>query len=279
MQRFFGRRPSSSPSAVPDDKELLNELAESRRMLELRAEHLQRKVESETATAVQAKQVGQKAQALECLKRIKMLKAELDSLSQQRLKLDTQEHTLQQLKFTSMTVGVERKATDAIRAKIAEMNGPDGLEEQKAKTEEALEDAYELLGIAAEPIANPALGGVTDEELLAELEEELEEEQERAERAELLRVDTGSSSGPATAALISMPTPPRTLVTKQQEQEDRELAELDQLAASMKLSVERPMPMLGMARVFEQPKLMLDMARVLDKPMPMLGMAPAVVAM
>lgn len=241
-------------------------------MLELRMEHLQRKVESETAVAVKAKQADQKAQALECLKRVKMLRAELDSLSQQRLKLDTQEHTLHQLKFTSMTVGVERKATNAIRAKVAAMNG---LEEQKAETEEALEDAYELLGIAAEPIGNPALGGLTDEELLAELEEE----QERAERADLLRVDTGSSSIAAAAALISMPTPPRTLMTQQQEEEDRELAELDQLAASMNLSVERQMPMLGMAQVLKGPKLALDMDRVLDKPMPMLGMAPAVVAM
>jgi len=131
------------------------------------------------------------------------------------------------------------------------MGGPDALDEHRAKTEETLEEAYEMLGIAAQPCANPALGNLDDDDLLAELEameHAVDAANEDKLSAELTHVDMGGMSS-AHAEYLVLPRAPATLParTPQQEQEERELAELDRLAESMNLMVEKPMPMLGAA--------------------------------
>ena len=97
-----------------------------------------------------------------------MIESEITSLAEQRLKLDIQEHTLQSLRFTQTTLAAEHRATNAIKAKVKAMGGPEAIEAQRDEADNALEDAYELLGIASQPVSNPALSGVDDEELLAE---------------------------------------------------------------------------------------------------------------
>merc|ERR1719284_1806087 len=176
-----------------------------------------------------------------------MIDQELTGLVEQLFKLDTQEHMLTSLKFSAVTLETERRATAAIRARVAAMGGPDALDEHRAKTEETLEEAYEMLGIAAQPVANPALGSLDDDDLLAELDA-MEHEADAAAEAELTHVDVGSSSS-AHAEYLVLPRAPATRParTPQQEQEERELAELDRLAESMNLTVEKPMPMLGAA--------------------------------
>lgn len=180
------------------------------------------------------KNAGRKDQALACLKRKKLIDDELSGLVQQMLKLDSQEHALQSLKFQATTSGVERAATAAIRAKLKELGTIEGLEKQREETEETLEDAYEMLGLAAQPTTIPGLGQDEDE-LWAELEAMEEVEEQKQMTAKLTTVDLGAV-GPS--AFPTAPTP--------SEQEERELAQLEQLAASMRVE-HAPMPMLGMA--------------------------------
>jgi charged multivesicular body protein 4 len=235
MQRFFGR--SQTSTSASNDEAILRELEESKELLQKREEHLQRKIDQEVASAVEHKKAGRKNAALGCLKRKQMTETELASLLQQRMKLDAQEHTLQSLKFATTTTATERRAADAIAEKVRAMGGADRLEDQRAKTEETLEYAYEMLNIVSQPMSNPALGGLDDEELLAQLEELEEEEDRKRFEADLTRID-GLDVGPSDQ--LRLPVVPTT--TKRDEEE---LAELEKLAASMELA--EPMPMLGMA--------------------------------
>lgn len=204
--------------------------------------------------AVSYKDAGQKRLAIGCLKRKKLIEAEIDSIFEQRLRIDTQEHTLTSLKFSAITFDVERRATEAIKAKVKKMGGADKLEEHRADAEEALEDAYDMLGIAAQPLNNPALGDLDDDALLAELEQMSEhaadkEADERAlrELSEVRDVSVNGASSSSDAGYLQLPPVPPTEPRKQSQQrcEEAETAELEQLTASM--AVEQPMPMLGLA--------------------------------
>jgi len=268
MQRFLGRStaaPASErkPRQAQTDDTVLTELVESRELVEKRMEHLQRKLQMEIEQAVAHKNANQKKLAIGCLKRKKMIEAEIDSLIEQRFKLDSHELTLQSLRFTENTFAVERRATQAIRDRLRAMGGADAVEESRAETEEAFEDAYEILGIAAQTISHPALGGADDEELLAELIQ-MEEEQAQDDAAnELSYVELGGSS--SSQPYLRLPDVAKTLPSRQQrdkkqQEEERELAELEKLTATM--AIEQPMPMLGAAATM-----------VVEPPMPMLGLA------
>ena len=245
MQRFFGRRPTSAGQSSTE-AEVLAELAESKQLVEKREAHLQRKLQAEIAQAIEHKKHDQKKAAIACLQRKKMIETELDSLVEQKLKLATQEHTLHQVNFTSVLVKTEQKANSLIRAKVEELKGPDGMQQHRERTEETLEDAYELLSIASQPVANPALDGLDDDEMLAELDALEEAEKQQQLEAELAQLDEPGTSGDA--AELKLPNAP-TSVSKEQrarQQKTEEELEYDRLEASM-LVVDRPMPMLGMA--------------------------------
>jgi len=227
---LFGRN-----KAAASDTTVLKELAESKELLERREEHLQRKIELEVAAAIAHKQNNRKSQALACLKRKMMMEEEIQTLHSQQLKLDSQEHTIQSLRFNEMTLAVESRATEAIRSRVTAMGGVDKVEAQREKTEESLDDAYELLSAAAQPLSHPALNSTTDEDLLAELEE--------MEAAEELKKLTHVKEEPVSRETPAFPAAP---IARSQENDERSLlAELDQLSASMQL--EKPMPMLGSA--------------------------------
>lgn len=244
MRRFLGAAPQRKSTSNGDDNDVLAQLNESKELIEKRQEHLTRKVDHEIREAMRWKQANRKNEALACLKRKKLIEDELAGLTQQRLKLDSQEHALSSLKFHATTLAVERAATAAIKAKIANEGGVEKMEQQREETEETLEDAYELLGVASQPLTLPGMGGMDDDELLAELEEMEEAEERKRLDESLLKVDEvgATSAGPSHAPF---PTAPQAALSSTISDEERELAELDALAASMR--IERPMPMLQTA--------------------------------
>jgi len=246
MQRLFGGRGGKEPAAHSRSPDVLAQIAESKELIAKREEHLTRKVKQEVAEAMAHKEAGRKEHALAALKRKKLIDDELAGLLQQRLKLDATEHTLQSLKFHEKTQQVERAAAAAIKTEIARAGGASRAEETREATEEALEDAYEMLRVASEPTAVPGLSGVEDDELMAELLE-LEEAEERQKlAAKLTKVDLPVSSEASTGPgeLPAAPTGP--VVSQLNEEEARELAELDALAASMVLERPMAMPMAGL---------------------------------
>lgn len=247
--RFFGRARASTSDAAKDGdaaKDVLSELADSRDMMEKRREFLAHKSHKETTAAIEHKAKGQKDAALACLKRKKMLDGEIEGLNQRLLRLDCQEHTLSAIDFTHRTMDVERRATEAIKAKL-KVTGVDQLDEARAETDEALEDAYELLGVAGQTFAVPGLDQ-DDDELLDELDQMIQREEEEKEAAKLEQQLLTLTVEPMPIP-VGLPAIPPTSVrrTQQQVQEARELEEIDRLAAQMK--VEMPMPSLGSAMI------------------------------
>jgi len=246
MQRLFGR-PGKAAQRASDSQAVLDELAENKELLEKREEHLQRKLQKELADALEHKKHDRKSLALGCLKRKKLIEEELSALQQQRFKLDSQEHALQQLRFNEATLAVERRATEVIQAKVKEMGSVEGLEDAREKTEETLEDAYEMLSVMAQPIAHPALADSSDADLLAELEALENEDTLEQQLDELESVGASRRFQPA-----QLPAVPQTKV---RQEEERELAELEQLTASM--MVESPMPSSMSAALHGEEKLPL----------------------
>ena len=241
MQRLFGRARASTSDAA---KDVLSELADSRDLIEKRITFLQHKSQKETTTAIEHKAKGQKDAALACLKRKKMLDSEIGGLNQRLLRLDCQEHTLSAIDFTHKTMDVERRATEAITAKL-KGTGVDQLDEARADTDEALEDAYELLGVAGQAFAVPGLDQ-DDDELLDELDQMIQREEEEKEAAKLEQQLLTVEPMPVPTRLPAS-SPNRVRRTQQQIQEASELEEIDRLAAQMQ--VEISMPSLGSAMV------------------------------
>lgn len=234
--RWFGNAKGKQPTAsTPADADVLRQIADSKDLIDKRQAHLTRKAGEATQEAIAHKSAGRKEQALACLKRKKLIDDELAGLIQQLVKLDTQEHTLQSLHFNETTLAVEQAATAAIKKKLVDVGGVERIQEHREQTEETLEDAFELLGVASEPTAIPGLRGQDDDELWAELEE-MAAEEDRALTDQLLSVNVPLEAG---SSSVAFPRPPERSSLK--EEEARELAELDRLAASMR--VEKPMPM------------------------------------
>lgn len=237
MQRLLGKAGSANKQAHVDDVAVLREIADQKELIEKREAHLSRKAGAEVALALDFKNKGKKDQALACLKRKKLIDDELAGCLQNRLKLDAQEHALQSLKFSAVTLDVERRATAAIKAKLQQIGGVDAAENQREATEETLEDAYELLGVASQAITIPGQGD--EDELWDELEKLEEEEERKKLDAELTTIDLPSEAS-TSGQTLAFPTAPKTSL---EEREERELAELETLAASMRIEAPMPMPM------------------------------------
>jgi len=240
MSRLFGRRKTEND--VQSDADVLTNLAESKDLIEKREAHLMRKLDGEVKDAIEHKAQGRKNQALACLKRKKLIDDELNGLTQRRLTLDAQEHALQSLQFNERAAAVERAATAAIKGKVKSSGGVSKLEEQREEAEETLQDAYDMLGVASEAIAVPGLSQ-DDDELWAELLALEEDDDARKLEKQLIAVNLADEQG-ETSTSVRGAFPSIPSLSKEQE---RELAEIDELTASMRVERPMPMPMMGNA--------------------------------
>lgn len=241
---FFGSKKKSSAPAAPtseerkDDRDVMRNLASSKELIDKRSAHLTRKMDAAVLEAIEHKQAGRKAQAIACLKRKKQLEKELDGLIESGLRAETLDSTIQAMRFTETTIEAERAATALIKAKVARLGGADAVDDARAETEDALAEAYDLLGVASEPIALPGLGD--DDELEAELNELIEASEQGKLSKQLTQTDgEAGSSGEHAAVWPSAPTAKELA-------EERELAEIDALTASMKTEAPMAMPMRAM---------------------------------
>lgn len=252
MQSFFGRskgKQATAEAAVPASSgngggDAMAQCADSKSMIDKRTKYIQKKIDDEVKMAIVHKEAGRKPQALLCLKNKKQMEQELDGLLQRSLKISAMENSLAQLKFTEVTIAAEKAAAAEIKERVKRLGDLDAVRDA---SEDALQDAYEALGIVSEQVAIPGLEGIDEEDLLEELEglgkaKEQEKDVEAEEEAKLV----------AELAALGQPTPsfPRApredpMAQRRQEQEREELAELDRLQAAMKVEQGGGMAMLG----------------------------------
>lgn len=261
MQSFFGRAKGKQPTAeaaIPTSGgnsggDAMAQCADSKSMIDKRTRYLQKKIDDETKMAIAHKENGRKPQALLCLKNKKQMEQELEGLLQRTLKITAMENSLAQLKFTELTIAAEKAAAVEIKERVKRLGDLDAVRDA---SEDALQDAYEALGIANEQVAVPGLEGIDDESLLEELDslgnakadeqhqrDHLEAEEERRLVAELAALPPSGGVVPAP----SFPRAPREdpAAQRRQEEEREELAELDRLQAAMKIEHAGGMAMLG----------------------------------
>ena len=245
---------AAEPPATPGNDDAMAQIKMSKEMIEKRMDYLTRKIEIETQNAIGHKNAGRKPQALACLKVKKQMEDEISGLMQRVVKVNAMDHSLSQLKFTEATLAAEQAAAAEIKRMLKRMGD---LDEHRAETDEALESAYEALGIVSEPSSIPGVSDDDDEALLEELEaieksrNESEAEQERKLVQQLAALEMPGGTSGSSSAAVSYPTVPLegARATRQREQqEERELEELERLQASMKVDqAGGTMAMLGAA--------------------------------
>mmetsp|Transcript_37601 Transcript_37601/g.87924 ORF Transcript_37601/g.87924 Transcript_37601/m.87924 type:complete len:223 (-) Transcript_37601:164-832(-) len=211
MQRLFGSKQRDS-RATQSDEAVFAQIANSKELCEKREAHLNHQLKKEIVDAIEHKQAGRKSRALSCLKRKKSIVEELEGLAQKQLQIQMQEHAL-----------IVNQAQLWMR-----WSNTDELEQDREITVETREDAsHELLSIASQPVA---ISGGADDELRAERAQMEEQKVEQSVLNSELPSEGSSSQ--------AFPRAPDSRVSAL-----NELVELDQLAVSMHLRVDPPMPM------------------------------------
>lgn len=258
MRRLFGTSGSSSrapctPSPAPasESSHAVESLADTLDILEKREAHVSRLIDREIASAQEHSAAHRQREALECMKRKRILEKELEVLRQNRMNVFKEQTTLSALKFNSIVVGAMKDGAAAIKREIDRVGGVDGTDQRQDGLDDLFADASELLEATARPLGD--LAELDDAELLEELEQlELEDVTQKLGSTSAGRehaADAGSSSEP-TPHFARVPQHGKAAAARAREERaaERELAELQALQSSMKL--EQPMPMPMMAACF-----------------------------
>jgi len=231
---LFGRKkaPDAPQPAAPttnqppDNKAAITKVRDTLETITKREEHLHRKIDNEVKNAKQFSTQGKKREALQCIKRKKMIEKQLDQLGNTKFTLETQQAQLEQMNMNQEALGAQREAARTMQRQMQSMGGVDAVEETMDQVEDGLADANEIAEALGRSVAMP---GMEDEdELLAELEG-LEAD---GLADELGAVELEAPAMPAMpSAPISFPSAPSAPAKKQMTDEERELAELEQSMA------------------------------------------------
>lgn len=230
-----GARSSSDEDRQPPE---LAELGKSIELLTKREGYVDHLIEKEIEGARQHAAVDRKREAMECLKRKKIHEKERDQLAANKFKLIEQEATLRALRFSSVVASASTAGTAAIEREVKKLGGIEGVERQRDRLEDALDDANDVLRASSEPIGDAAK--LDDEALWDELMA-----MELMDTTEKLSQTNIAQPVPVPLRVPQSVPAPSQAARDREVRDERELAELAQLQASMTL--ERPTPMAMMA--------------------------------
>lgn len=191
FRRIFGgsnnAAPSSSAPSTVSRKttsstvDTIDKLNETLSMLEKREALIQKKIEAELEKAKEYTRANNKRAALQCLKKKKMYEQQLDTLSNQQLRLADQINVLEGAKITAETVLAMKSAAGAMKNIAKETNIGD-VDRTMEEINEQTENLRQVQDALAEPVGTAA--DLDEDELAAELAEleQLELDQELLEQ-------------------------------------------------------------------------------------------------
>ena len=228
MNLFGKKKPSTAPPAAPpaatsNDGDSQNAITKVRDMVETiekREAHIDRKIQNEITNAKKFSQAGKKREALQCIKKKKMLEKQLEQISNTKMTLEQQLLTLESMNLNREALQAQKAAAQSMQAQTKAMGGVDAVDETMDQIEDGLQDANEIAEALGRSIAAPGVDADEDD-LLAELEG-LEAEDLSAQ---LGAVDLSEAPVSMPSAPISMPAAPKGAV--QMTDEEKELAELE----------------------------------------------------
>ena len=206
-------------SKAAEAKAALTQLNETLENIVKKEDHLQRKMDAELANAKKFNAAGKKREALQCLKKKKMYDGQLNHLGNQKMMLEGQKGTLEAMTFDTEIMNTQKVVATTMTAQVKKMGGVDKVEELMDQVEETQQDFEEIQNAMNRQVNVPGLEGVTDDDLLAELDGLMEDDL----AADLSKVDLGRA--------VVMPSAPISLpaagTKKVMTDEERELAELE----------------------------------------------------
>lgn len=181
-------KPKKAPPAALSTLERLNETLE---MLEKKERLLQKKISLETEKAKNFTKSKNKKAAIQCLKRKKLLEAQMEQIGNFQLRVHDQMIMLEGVKATTDTIDALKTGASAVKSIQLSLNVDDidnTIEEMNEHTEN-MKQIQEALGA---PLGSAA--GIDEDELEAELEELEEEDLEQLQQP------------PNTTPVVSLPS-------------------------------------------------------------------------
>jgi len=211
MSYFGGRRDTKQST-----RDAIVTLRQQLQMIEKKEEHIQKKIDAETATA-RANAISNKSLATSALKRRKVAEQELDRLQGTKFQLEAQVTTLESASFNAETMAAMKKAAGALKD-IHKGLSIEDVDKTVAEIQDRMRDADEV----AEAISSTNYSGVEIDQ------DELQKELEELEQQQLDDVLAGAEHTP-----VHLPGAPKALPQKQAVEEDDEETELKKLQAEL----------------------------------------------
>ncbi|KAJ2077949.1 ESCRT-III subunit protein snf7 [Coemansia sp. RSA 988] len=246
MNLFFNKKPKTTP------KDAIILLRENVSMLVKRETHLKVKYDTEEKNA-RANVTRNKRAAVLSLKRMRMLREEMERLGGSRMSLEAQVMAIEGANVNLETMKAMKKGTEAMKSIHKDLDI-----DKVDQTMDDIRDQMDLANEVSEAISRPEMFGVdlNDDELNAELEElEQEELDKQLLRAEKAPIALPSTAGvPAQAANltahrnqllqasstpVSLPNAPTTTVSQAPQQQlatTESEDELEELSKQMRIA-------------------------------------------
>lgn len=202
--------------------------------IDKRENFLQTKIEAEMANAQKFSKANKKKEALECLKRKKLIEAQINTINATKMTLMKQQMALESMNLNEEILAAQKDAANTMTKQVKRMGGVDAAEQVMDQIEDGLVDAEEINNAMSRDVG---MGGVDadEDELMQELEG-LETELLAKEMGNV-NVGSGSSSGAKEASFPDAPEDIRMVMpsapTKAVETEEEKI--LRELEASMSM--------------------------------------------
>jgi charged multivesicular body protein 4A/B len=190
-------------------------------MLQKKINYNEKRVDRELEKARQFKKIGNKTQALMCLKRKKMLEKQMEQLTAQMMNLESQSMAMEGMASNKSMVETIQTTNSAMKQLNKEMD-VDKVEDLVDDLRENIDNSNEISEILASPVGD--LADLDDDSILNELEEI---EQEIA--TEQQKTPDISKTQATPFSIDTLPKVPETQPVSSEDNEDAVLQELEAL--------------------------------------------------
>jgi len=155
---------SGGPNSAQDALQALNH---QEQLLVKRTEFLELKVKAEIQEAVKFKKAKNNKRAIACLKRKKMIEAQMDNVDNMLQNIVTQKNALENAAFNKEHVGAQRVAMNALKQMNKEIT-PEKVDELNDEMQELMDDMNQVTSALAHQLDSGV--NLDEDELEAELE-------------------------------------------------------------------------------------------------------------
>jgi len=192
-------------------------------LLEKREEVLTKKCEQELLKAKSFMEKKNKNAALQCMKKKKMLEEQLTNIAAQKANMETMKFAIQNAAMNKEVLVAQRQAATGLKQLNKTMDA-----EQVEETMDGIRETMDQSKSVAEALAQPLDDGIMDEdELLADLENELAGMEMEEQPTMKVAAPAAKSDATALPAMPNVPTKPLPKPIAVRDEDEEALAALE----------------------------------------------------